>query len=570
MAWLSVVGAGYMAWQRATERPDTATPVANARALWTASEEGGEQGSGEATPSSAPAFRDVTEESGVLSIHDADLSATCRLPEPLGPGVGLLDFNGDGRLDIFVTAGGELPPAAPNQHCQLWSRDVTGRFKEVAGDVGADIPGPAYGVACGDYDGDGDEDLFVTRLGEDVLLRNEGGRFVDVTQSAGVAGDGAFGCSATFFDYDRDGALDLYVSQYVDWSPLREQECTIQGRRDYCSPTVYGAPTMDRLFHNLGDGRFEDVTEAAGIAGHVGNGLGVIALDFDADGWEDLYVANDVSPAFLWHNQADGTFADVALERGAAYNGAGLAISGMGVVSEDLDGDQRPDLLVANIADQSHLALLSRGTGFYDGSARLGIVRWSRAPTAFGLVLFDQDLDGELDLYVGNGSVQLGEPIEGRPPMAEDDQFARLVDGRFVDRTEGSGALPGRATRAVARGDLDGDGDEDLVLTATGDVVSILRNERSNDHHWVALDVLNSNGGYALGATVEVVVGGKAHVRRVRGQESYLSSSSPRVHIGLGDATKVEKLTVTWANGEQVDVTAAVTIDSLMEVRHDG
>ncbi|MEM8710857.1 MAG: CRTAC1 family protein [Planctomycetota bacterium] len=540
-----------------------------------------------------PAFRDVTAESGVRALHEADLSEACRLPEPLGPGVGLLDFDGDGQLDIFVTAGGALPPEGSSERCQLWSRDSSGRFREIAATVGADIAGPAYGVACGDYDADGDEDLFVTRLGADVLLRNDGGRFVDATETAGVGasgfngvapadalgdspgdspGDsaqaGAFGCSATFFDYDRDGFLDLYITQYVDWSPIREHECILKGRRDYCSPTVYDAPTQDRLLRNLGNGSFEDATQTAGITGHLGNGLGVVALDFDSDGWDDLYVANDVSPAFLWHNQRDGTFAERALECGAAYSGAGVAISGMGVVSEDLNGDGRPDLLVTNIGGQSHLGLMSRGKGFYDGSNRVGITRWSIPATAFGLILFDQDLDGELDLYVGNGSIQLGEPVPGKAAMAEDDQFARWSEGRFQDATSGSGALQGRATRAIARGDLDGDGDEDLVLTATGDALSILRNDAPASHHWLAIDVLNQNGGYALGATVDITLGGATQRRRVRGQESYLASSSPRIHIGLGeDAPQIEQVTVIWSDGEAQDITGEVKMDSVTEVR---
>ncbi len=384
-------------------------------------------------------FTDIAPLVGITMIHDNGARGRFLLPEILGPGVGVLDYDEDGDLDIFITDGGALDRSAAA--CRLYRNDGE-RFLEVAEAAGAAVPGHAFGVACADYDDDGHVDLFVTRAGSSVLLRNRGdGTFLDVSKSAGIdAPAEAVGASAVFFDADRDGDLDLYVAFYVLGTGVRETECfSPRGERDYCSPTAY-PPSTDRLYRNLGDGRFEDVTEQSGIGAEAGNGLGVVASDFDGDGWPDLYVANDQTPAFLWHNRGDGTFENLAHLRGCAYDGSGVAIAGMGVACEDVNGDGEMDLFVTNIRNQSHLVLQNRGGQFVDAGSAMAIAGPTMAKTAFGVVLFDQDHDGQLDAMIANGDVTLGSPIiDPDNPYAQPDQFFRTVNGRFVEATEEAG-----------------------------------------------------------------------------------------------------------------------------------
>lgn len=496
------------------------------------------------------ALRDVSAESGVDFTHDADFHGRFWLPEEMGPGVALLDADGDTDLDLFVAGGGSIDGSGPAQACRLWRNDG-GRFTDSTEERGCGIHGPAYGVASADFDRDGDVDIFVARLGPNALLRNDGARFTEVARELGVADEG-FGTAAVWFDMDRDGWLDLYVCNYVDWSPSIEKRCYASGVPDYCDPGAYESPGQDRLYRNVDGVRFEDVTERAGMLGTRGQGLGVVAEDFDGDGHCDLYVANDSTPAFLWRNRGDGTFAEDALKAGCAYNSLGVAIAGMGVACEDLDGDLRADLLVTNIRNQSHLALLARGPRFEDASARLALPAWSMPWTGFGVVLFDQDHDGALEGYFANGAVNLAPSRVGDPrPYVEPDQLVRFENGRTRDVSEGSGAVADESSRALASGDLDGDGDLDLVVSAFNGRLRVLRNEQQGSGHWLIVDVRDERGGAALGARVEIDLGGRRQVRFVRAQSSYLSSSDPRVHFGAVAASKLDALVVRWPDGSE-------------------
>lgn len=501
--------------------------------------------------SSAPSARqfvDATRELGVAFQHDNAHYGEYRLPEEMGPGVGWIDFDGDGDLDLFVAGGGALYDEGAEQRCRLLRNDRT-RFTDVSDEVGAAVRGHAYGVAVADWDDDGDEDLLVTRLGPTVLLRNDGGRFTDISAQSGAA-HGGFGSSAAFLDFDRDGRLDFVVGRYMDWKRGVDPECFgPSGERDFCDPTKYGIYAQTQLYRNLGEGRFEDVTARAGVAQHDNQTLGVLASDFDGDGWTDLYLAEDSTAAKLWRNRGDGTFVESALAAGCAFDGRGQAIAGMGVACEDLDGDGRTDLLVSNIRGQSHLALLNSGGHFRDASNKLGVTQWSTGPTGFGLVLFDADLDGEFDGYVANGAVSA--PSNAAPnanPYAERDQFFGWRGGRFVDRSAEAGALGEGVGRAVALADFDEDGDVDLAVANNGGPLLLLRNAQDGGA-WLSVDVRTSKGAPAVGARVEIVVAGRTQRREVRPQSSYLASHDPRAHFGLGGATAVERVLVTWPDG---------------------
>ena len=520
--------------------------------------------------SDGPLFTDVAPDVGIRLVHDNDAHGEFRLPEQMGPGAGFLDVDGDGDLDVFVAGGGAIVGHGPRPSCRLYRNDGD-RFTDITDASGAGLPGPAYGVACADFDDDGDVDIFVTRLGPDALLRNDGPpeapRFVDVADEAGV-NDPGFGASAVFFDYDGDGRLDLYVTRYVDWSLSRATICyTILGVRDYCNPMTYQAPSTDRLYRNLGNGRFEDVSERAGITGAAGNGLGVLASDFDGDGWIDLYVANDQTPGFLWRNRGDGTFENVAVRVGCAYDDRGVAIAGMGVAGEDLDGDGDIDLLVTNIHHQTHLVLRNDGGFFEDVSLTMGLGRWSIPATTFGVAVFDQDNDGRLDAFFANGEVNVDNAMPiGENPYAQPDHFARLVDGTFVDETPGSGVAFGDVGRGVACGDYDNDGDLDLLVTNNGGPVRLLRNNNDSGHAWLIVQTRTGPGGRAaIGARVTVTAGGTTRSREIRPQQSYLSSGDSRAHFGLGAATRVDRIEVRWPDGSR-SVRTGVTVNQVVVV----
>ncbi len=520
----------------------------------------------------SPLFTDVAAETGLDFVHDNAARGEFRLPEQLGPGAGFLDYDNDGDLDVFIAGGGAIVEGEATQTCRLYRNDGD-RFSDVTLDANAGVAGPAYGVACADYDDDGDVDVFVSRLGPNALLRNDGaGGFVEVAAEIGVA-DPGFGASAAFFDYDRDGRLDLYVANYVDWSPHREVACySILGLRDYCGPTVYNAPSQDRLYRNIGDGRFEDVTERSGIGAERGLGLGVVASDFDGDGRPDVYVANDQTPAFYWHNNGDGSFTNEALLRGCAYDGGGIAIAGMGVACEDLDDDGDLDLFVTNIHDQTHLILRNDHGFFTDVSAACGLTSWSLPATGFGIALFDQDHDGRLDGYIANGAVNVSTSAASKVnPYSQPDHFIRLEGSRFIDASAETRIASEDVARAVACADYDNDGDLDLLVTNNGGPVRLLRNNAANGHAWLMVDArLAPSGRAAIGARVRVEAGGRTLVREVRPQQSYLSSGDPRVHFGLRGATRVERLSVTWPDGSTSQRTDVPVNQVLTILSQDG
>lgn len=517
-------------------------------------------------------FEDYTRASGLRFEHVSGASGECLLAEEMGSGGAIFDYDDDGDMDIFLVQSGHLGKPSPELTSRLFRNDGRAVFSDVTGASGMGLSGYGMGVAAADYDNDGDVDLYLTRVGPDALLQNRGdGTFVEVTAESGL-GDAGFGSAAAFFDYDADGDLDLFVVRYVDWSAKQEHTCyDAAGVRDYCSPLTYNAPSADLLYRNKGDGTFEDVSASAGIAAKTGNGLGIVATDLTGDGLIDVFVANDLTPGFLWINRGDGTFFEEAGVRGCAFNGDGLAIAGMGTAADDFDGDGDFDLLVANIHKQAHLALRNDDGVFTDASHGWGMGGWSVPHTAFGLAVFDQDHDGLLDCFIGNGAVnRLQEPYDLANVFAEPNQFVRGTSGgRFENVTPTSGIntnKPG-VTRGVLSGDLDNDGDIDLVVTNNNGGVQFLRNACGGAMSWIMLDLIPADGNrHALNAHVEIEAGGRVQVREVRPHTGYLGSNDPRIHVGLGQVDIVDEIRIRWPDGSS-ETRRDLSVRSIVTIR---
>jgi hypothetical protein len=503
---------------------------------------------------SAPWFADEAAARGLTLRHrSGHAGGVYRLPEIMGGGAALFDMDGDGDLDALLVQSGVLGGPDPGPRHRLYRNDGTGRFEDVTGGSGVDVPGYGMGVASGDYDGDGDPDVYLTNLGTNVLLRNDGaGRFTDVTAAAGVAGSG-WSTSAAFVDIDADGWLDLFVTRYLAWTPERERQCfSLTGAVDYCSPTNYDAPTSDLLFRNTGRGTFVDVSASSGISAAVGNGLGVVADDVDGDGRVDLFVANDGTPNHLWINQGGGRFTEAALQRGVAIDQDGAPKAGMGVHVADVDGDADNDLLVMNLDTESDSYFRNDGRFFVDATGSVGLRVVSRRFTRFGMALLDFDNDGRLDLYEANGRVGLQGETFAADPYAEPNLLLRGVEGpRFeeVQPRGGTAAPIVRTSRAAAFGDIDNDGGVDVLVANRDETPTLLRNVVAGRGHWLLLTVRDARGGDALGAQVTIRAGGRAVRRDVRTAYSYLAANDPRVHVGLGATTSIEALDVRWPDG---------------------
>jgi hypothetical protein len=497
------------------------------------------------------------------------------LPEIVCGGAAFLDADGDGRLDAYVVqAGGLLTPRAERPGNRLYLNRGDGTFADASSGSGADDRGYGMGVATGDYDDDGRPDLYVTNFGGNVLLHNDGGgRFSDVTQSAGVAQANRWSSSAAFFDYDRDGDLDLFVVNYVRWTAETEHDCEIAlGGIDYCSPKAYAAPTPSSLFRNDGGGRFTDVSEAAGFGRSFGNGLGVVVADFDGDGREDVFVADDGTPNQLWMNRGDGTFSDEALAAGCAMDTQGIAKAGMGVVAADADDDGDFDLFVANLVDETDSFYRNDGGRFRDRTATVGLGVTARPFTRFGSGMYDFDQDGLLDLFVATGRVARGgAPLTSDPYAEENLLFRGAAAGRF-EEVKPRGGTAKRcvfASRGAAFGDVDGDGAVDVLVVNRDAPASLFRNVAPDRGHWLMLSVLEKSGRDAIGAVVTVSIGARKLTRIVHTAESYCSASDPRIHVGLGAAASVGPVTVRWVGGETetFDVGA---VDRVVALRRGG
>jgi len=516
-----------------------------------------------------PQFIESAGAAGLAFTHVNGASGQYYLPEQMGAGVALFDYDNDGDLDVFLVQDGPLngsaPASSPNSPTsRLFRNDLTPgadgvprlHFTDVTAQAGVGLRAYGMGVAVGDYDNDGDLDLFVTSFGPDTLFRNNGnGTFTDVTSEAGVS-DPLWSTSAVFFDYDRDGDLDLFVANYLDFTVAGNKTCTDgSGARDYCGPRTY-RPAPDRLYRNDGNGHFTNVTEQAGIARADGAGLGVVADDLNGDGWLDLYVANDATPNQLWINRHDGTFADEGPLSGAALNAAGNAEGSMGIAAGDFDGDGNDDLFVTNIIGETFVLYRNDGRGnFEDARVATGIAALTSGVTGFGTDWIDYDNDGWLDVFVANGAVNIIESQRGQsnPFRMKNQLFHNAGNGRFTDASAAGGPAFERAeiSRGAAFGDIDNDGDVDIVVTTSGGPVRLLLNQGTSGNHWIELALRDSPGNrFGAGARIGVERAGQSTLwRRVHTDGSYLSASDGRTHVGLGRSPTVSGIVVQWADG---------------------
>jgi hypothetical protein len=517
-------------------------------------------------------FEEVSGPAGLNFNHQTGATGHKWFPESYSGGVAVLDFDDDGDLDVYCVQAGRLPherdpgvstSALPGN--VLYENLGDGTFRDVTARAGVGDPSYGIGVACGDYDGDGRVDIYVLNLGPNVLYRNNGdGTFTDVSAESGAADPGN-AIAAAFFDYDADGHQDLFVANYILWTPeLNEaRPCTDRwGQRDFCSPTVFDAPAPDTLLHNNGDGAFTDVSKPAGIHAVYGNGMGVVAADFNGDGRLDLYVSNDGVPNQLWINNGDGTFHDEALLAGCAVNREGKPEASMGIAVDDLDDDGDPDLFMTHLHGETHTFYRNDAGLFDDQTLQVGL-NVSNPYTGFGTAWFDYDHDGRLDLFVAHGRVSRW---ENRPPernaYAEPDMLLhQSASGVFEDvsATAGPYFQTEHTGRGAAFGDLDNDGDLDIVVVNADGPARWLRNTcitpdrpaGDASRHWLMVKTrLRPHGGDAIGAKVSIVTGDRTRTRDLRIAYSYASSNDPRVHFGLGAATAVDDLIVRWPDGE--------------------
>lgn len=510
-------------------------------------------------------FASQAEDRGIAFTLETELDPAYWCPEITVGGGAAFDYDGDGRLDLYL-----IQATGPGGN-RLFRNLGAARFEDVTESAGVGHEGYGSGVATGDYDGDGDLDLFVSNLGPDVLFRNDGdGTFTDVTASSGL-GDPGWGVGSTFFDMDADGDLDLFVARYIDWSPDREKTCrNTRGGPEYCHPISFEAPSHDLLYRN-DEGRFVDISMESGVAGEVGNGLGVVAADFDGDGRPDVFVANDKNPDRLWINQGGGVFEESAFRLGCDRDMTGIAKAGMGVSVADVDDDGDLDLIVCNFSKETDSFYLNEGGRFVDATSRVGIGTPSRRFTRWGLGFVDFDNDARLDYFAANGAVAADlEAPEGTDPYAERNLLLKGRSDRLgfteVDPPGGVRGLEPRVSRGAIFGDFDDDGGIDVVVVNIGTPTRLLRNVVPDRGHWMLVDVRDDAGAAAIGARVVADLGDRRLMRMVHTDSSYLAARDPRVHLGLGDRAVLPALEVTWPDGrsvrlDEVDADRVIRVD---------
>jgi enediyne biosynthesis protein E4 len=506
-----------------------------------------------------PGFRfvNVTAPAGIQFQHNSGAYGGKLLPETLGSGCAFLDYDRDGWLDILLINGMDWPDHQTRRSTmKLYRNNRNGTFTDVTKPAGLDLEMYGMGVAVGDFDNDGWPDIFISCVGQSRLFRNTGkGAFVDVTKSSGLLGRQGLSTSALWFDYDRDGLLDLFVCNYVHWSAQDDVFCSLDGtHKSYCTPEAYRGDTC-WLFHNRGNGTFEDVTATSGIFDSSSKSLGVAMFDYDQDGWPDLLVANDTQPNKLYKNLRNGKFKELGVEAGIAFSADGKARAGMGVATGDFENSGHPGIAVTNFDNEMIGLYRAQGNGTFDDIAMpSGLGAASRSTLGFGCVFFDANLDGRIDLAVANGHIdETVRNIRGNVGYAQPPQlFLNEGEGKFRDVAR---ELGGRfdtpiVGRGLAYGDFNRDGRLDLLITTNNGPAHLFRNEVTNGNRSIRFRLIGTKSNRdAIGAVVRIFHNGQTQMRVVHSGSSYLSQSELPVTFGVGQAEKIDRVTVEWPNG---------------------
>jgi len=500
-------------------------------------------------------FTDVTERAGIRFTHNSGRAGKRFLPETLGSGCAFFDADGDGWPDILLLNGKDWEPRGRKSLSALYRNNHDGTFTNVTAGSGLDIEMYAMGVAIGDFDNDGRDDVYITALDGDHLFHNEGGgKFRDVTAASGIH-NANFGTSAAWLDYDRDGKLDLFVANYVQWSPAGDLWCSLDGAtKSYCTPESYKG-TSCKLYHNLGGGKFEDVSQKAGIADPTSKSLGVTVFDYNGDGWPDIFVANDTQPNKLYRNNKNGTFTEEGMAAGVAFGEDGVARGAMGTDAGDYDRSGRPHLLVGNFSNQMLGLYHNEGTGlFVDEAPSSTVGRASLLTLAFGVFFFDYDLDGQLDIFAANGHIEeeigrVQPKVQYRePPLL----FHNLGKRRFENVTPAMGPALSRAmvARGAAYADFDHDGDLDILIANNHGPAYLLRNDGGNRNKWLCVRLVGTKSNRdGIGAVVRIESASGKQWNAVHSGGSYCSQSDLALTFGLGKDPVVTALEIEWPSG---------------------
>ena len=512
-------------------------------------------------PQTTVQFTDVTQAAGIKFTHNAGRTGKKWLPETMGSGCAFFDADGDGWPDILLINGKDLIPHGRKTHAALYRNNHNGTFTDITAGSGLDIDIYGIGVAIADYDNDGRDDVYITALGGDHLFHNEGnGKFRDVTKGSGL-NNAAFASSAAWFDYDRDGKADLVVANYVQWTAKGDLWCSLDGStKSYCTPESYKGNSV-KLYHNLGDGHFEDVTQKAGLGEPTSKSLGITVFDIDNDGWPDLFIANDTQPNKLYRNNRNGTFSELAVSAGVAFSEDGVARGAMGTDAADYDRSGRTHLLVGNFSNQMLGLYHNEGNNlFVDEAPRSAVGRASLLSLAFGVFFFDYDLDGYPDIFAGNGHIE--EEIGRVQPKIQYKEppllFRNQGHGKFEDMSKSVGADFQRpiVARGAAYADFDRDGDLDILISTNNGPAYLYRNDGGNRNHWITLKLVGTKSNRsALGAVAYVESASGKQMQTVHSGSSYCSQSDLALTFGLGRDDQVKSITVLWPSGQKETMT---------------